>query len=138
MRNLKAAIEFKFAASATEVSNAMGGMFEDVSGYSGSLDRTRFNSVIYQMLPSKRDTQHIPLFGPLGLASQLGVREYSLERKFRERVREWLELVSLCWLECPATVTKNGAFLQLEPAVSVCSQPARGLSQLFCYSDLAP
>lgn len=48
VRNLKAAIEFKFADSAAEVSKAMGGIFEDVSGYSGSLDWTRFYSVIYQ------------------------------------------------------------------------------------------
>jgi hypothetical protein len=66
-----------------------------------------------------KGTQRIPLFGPMGLASQLGVQEYARERKFRERIREWLELVRLCWPECPATVTKNGAFLQVEPATSV-------------------
>jgi hypothetical protein len=48
VRNLKAAIEYKFADSKAEVSRAMGGIFEDVSGYSGSLDWTRFYSVIYQ------------------------------------------------------------------------------------------
>jgi hypothetical protein len=48
VRNLKAAIEYKFADSEEEVSKAMGGIFEDVSGYSGSLDWTRFYSVIYQ------------------------------------------------------------------------------------------
>jgi hypothetical protein len=48
VRNLKAAIEYKFAGSQEEVSKAMGGVFEDVSGYSGSLDWTRFYSVIYQ------------------------------------------------------------------------------------------
>jgi hypothetical protein len=67
-----------------------------------------------------KDTQRIPLFGPMGLASQLGVQDYARERKFRERVREWLELVRLCWPECPAAVTRNGAFLQVEPAASVC------------------
>jgi hypothetical protein len=48
VRNLKAAIEFKFAGTRTEVSRAMGGVFEDISGYAGSLDWTRFYSVIYQ------------------------------------------------------------------------------------------
>src|SRR4029077_18280040 len=48
VRNLKAAIEYKFADSKEEVWKAMGGIFEDVSGYSGSLDWTRFYSVIYQ------------------------------------------------------------------------------------------
>ena len=33
-----------------------------------------------------KDTQRIPLFGPMGLASQLGVQEYARERKFRERI----------------------------------------------------
>ena len=48
VRNLKAAIEFKFADSQQELSKAMGGIFEDVGRYSGSLDWTRFYSVIYQ------------------------------------------------------------------------------------------
>jgi hypothetical protein len=48
VRNLKAAIEFKFVDSQKEVSKAIGGIFEDVSGYSGSLDWIRFYSVIYQ------------------------------------------------------------------------------------------
>jgi hypothetical protein len=48
VRNLKAAIEYKFADSKEEVSKMMGGIFEDVSGYSGSLDWTRFYSVVYQ------------------------------------------------------------------------------------------
>ena len=44
-----------------------------------------------------KDTQQVPLFGPNGLACQLGVQDYGRERKFRERIREWLELVRLCW-----------------------------------------
>src|SRR5579872_6247608 len=48
VRNLGAGIEFKFAATHAEVIRAMGGIFEDVSGYSGSLDWTRFYTVIYQ------------------------------------------------------------------------------------------
>jgi hypothetical protein len=48
VRNLKAAIEYKFADSQREVAKAIGGIFEDISGYSGSLDWIRFYSVIYQ------------------------------------------------------------------------------------------
>ncbi len=51
VRNLRTAIEFKYAASKTEVSRALGGIFEDVSGYAGSLDWTRFYTVIYQTAP---------------------------------------------------------------------------------------
>jgi hypothetical protein len=66
-----------------------------------------------------KDTQRIALFGPTGLASQLGVQEYARERKFRERVRQWLELVRLSWPECPASVTKNGAFLELNQGIAL-------------------
>jgi hypothetical protein len=66
-----------------------------------------------------KDIQRIPFFGPMGLASQLGVQDYARERKFRERVRQWLELVRLCWPECPATVASNGAFLELHQAAAV-------------------
>jgi hypothetical protein len=48
VRNLKAAIEFKFAVTHEEVTRAVAGIFEDISGYSGSLDWTRVYSVIYQ------------------------------------------------------------------------------------------
>jgi hypothetical protein len=48
VRNLKAAIEFKYVNSLKELPKAMGGIFEDVSGYKGSLDWTRFYCVIYQ------------------------------------------------------------------------------------------
>jgi hypothetical protein len=48
IRNLKTAIEFKYAATHGEVAQALGGIFEDSRGYSGSLDWTRFYSVIYQ------------------------------------------------------------------------------------------
>lgn len=48
VRNLQAAVEFKFAETREEISTALGGIFEDVSGYSGSADWTRFYSVVYQ------------------------------------------------------------------------------------------
>jgi hypothetical protein len=49
--NLKAAIEFKFADSNTEVLTALDGFFEDISGYSGSDDWTTFYAVVYQTEP---------------------------------------------------------------------------------------
>lgn len=55
VRNLKAAIEFKFADTHAEVTRAMGGLFEDISGYAGSLDWTRFYSVIYQTAAYESD-----------------------------------------------------------------------------------
>jgi len=49
--NLRAAIEFKFAKSLQEVKRALSGIMEDVSGYSGSRDWTRFFAVILQSEP---------------------------------------------------------------------------------------
>ena len=63
--------------------------------------------------------ERVPLFGPLGLTNQLGVQEYARERKFRERVKRWLELVQLYWPECPASLAKNGAFLELNRGSAV-------------------
>lgn len=51
VRNLKAAIEFKYAATQSEVAKALGGVFEDVSGYTGSLDWVNFYTLIYQTEP---------------------------------------------------------------------------------------
>ena len=48
VRDLGAAIEFKFAASEAELRQGLGGIFEDSAGYKGSKDWTRFYSVIYQ------------------------------------------------------------------------------------------
>jgi hypothetical protein len=48
IRNLHAAIEFKYAATREEVVRALADIFEDSRGYNGSLDWTRFYSVIYQ------------------------------------------------------------------------------------------
>ena len=71
-----------------------------------------------------RTEELIPLFGEFGLANQLGVQAYERERKFRERVRRWLELVKLYWPECPATISTNGQHLELAPALD--SVPVRG------------
>lgn len=51
VRNLRAAIEFKFADSHSELAKGVGGIFEDGGGYKGSRDWTRFYSVIYQTKP---------------------------------------------------------------------------------------
>ena len=48
IRNLRAAIEIKYADSRDEVAKRLGGIFEDAGGYSGSRDWTRFYSLIYQ------------------------------------------------------------------------------------------
>ncbi len=63
--------------------------------------------------------ERIPLFGPLGLVAQLGIQEYTRDRKFRERVRAWLKLVRLYWPECPAEIDSTGKILLLDRANSI-------------------
>ena len=48
IRNLKAAIEFKYATTKNEVKRALSGVFEDIAAYSGSLDWVRYYAVVYQ------------------------------------------------------------------------------------------
>jgi hypothetical protein len=70
-----------------------------------------------------KGTERIPLFGPQGLMNQLGVQEYSRERKFRERINGWLKLICIYWPECPAVLAKNGSFLVLDHAMAIRSAP---------------
>jgi len=47
IKSLSTAIEYKFADSVEEVKKAVGGLYEDMRGYSGSKDWTNFYAVIY-------------------------------------------------------------------------------------------
>ncbi|MBC8166422.1 MAG: replication initiator protein A, partial [Bryobacteraceae bacterium] len=62
-----------------------------------------------------RTEDRIPLFGPRGLVAQLGVGEYTRDRNFRKRLREWLNDVRLCWAECPARISDDGSALIVAP-----------------------
>jgi hypothetical protein len=66
VRNLKAAVEFKYAATKEEVANALSGVFEDVSGYSGSADWVRFYSVVYQTRPFEAEERFRAEFARAG------------------------------------------------------------------------
>ena len=60
--------------------------------------------------------QTIPLFGPCGLASQIGCIEYARPRKFREKLDQWLESIRVLWPECPARISKDGTGLEVHQA----------------------
>jgi hypothetical protein len=51
IRDINAAIEFKFVRTQTAVATAISGVIEDIGGYRGSKDWTRFYSVFYQAHP---------------------------------------------------------------------------------------
>jgi hypothetical protein len=61
----------------------------------------------------------IPIFGPAGLANQIGCGEYARPRKFREKLDAWLDLVRLTWPECPATISSDGQRLLIAPANAI-------------------
>ena len=58
----------------------------------------------------------IPLLGITGLIQQLGSKEYSCERDFRQKLGKWLGEVKAWWPECPATISPVGRFLILSSA----------------------
>jgi hypothetical protein len=83
-----------------------------LTGNPGCLDLYMWLS--WRCFHAKR-REYVPLFGLCGLANQLGVLEYSRDRNFRKRLREWLRLVYLYWPECPARLTEDGTALSVGP-----------------------
>ena len=77
----------------------------------------------------KRLAHALPLFGLYGLANQLGVQTFTRERKFRERIHSWLKLVHLYWPECPALVSRNGMFLEVNRASAILPREAQSRYQ---------
>jgi hypothetical protein len=61
----------------------------------------------------------IPLFGPRGLAGQIGSIEYARPRKFREKLDKWLESIRVLWPECPARISQDGTGLEVNRATAV-------------------
>jgi hypothetical protein len=81
-----------------------------------------FMWLTYRCFTSKHE-EEIPLFGPAGLANQLGVVEYQRERKFRERLDGWLRSIRAAWPECPAEISPAGRSLRIAPAQAILPQP---------------
>jgi hypothetical protein len=55
--------------------------------------------------------ESIPLFGGHGLANQLGSIEYSRPRRFCQKLEQWLDIIRVLWLDCPARISPDGASL---------------------------
>lgn len=66
VRSLKAVVEFKFASSRQEVKTALSGILEDTAGYRGSLDWTRFYSVVYMTGPFESEPRFAADFVRVG------------------------------------------------------------------------
>jgi hypothetical protein len=55
----------------------------------------------------------IPLFGPSGLAAQLGCVEYKRERRFRAVLDRWLGQIRLVWPDCQAKLSDHAGRTRL-------------------------
>jgi hypothetical protein len=62
-----------------------------------------------------RDLAKVPLFGPIGLISQLGVSGHLRERDFRRQIAHWVKRLKQLWPECPAILDKPGTYLLIRP-----------------------
>jgi Plasmid encoded RepA protein len=65
-------------------------------------------------------TAQIPLFGPSGLAAQLGNAPYVVERTFRLTVERWLRTIRALWPECPASPSEDGCSLEIRAGTKLC------------------
>lgn len=72
----------------------------------------------YRCFLAKKN-EMIPLFGPRGLASQIGSIEYARPRRFREKLDLWLESIRVLWPECPAKISGDGTGLVVDHSHSV-------------------
>lgn len=72
----------------------------------------------YRCHISKRE-ERIPIFGPFGLAQQLGSVEYSRPRRFRVKLEQWLDTIRVLWSECPARITADGQTLSVDAGSAV-------------------
>ncbi len=77
----------------------------------------------YRCFTAKKP-ERIPIFGDFGLASQLGSADYARRRKFRERLEGWLDLVRVLWPSCPAQISADGDYMQVEPAIALAMKGA--------------
>lgn len=72
----------------------------------------------YRCHISKRE-ERIPIFGPFGLAQQLGSVEYSRPRQFRVKLEQWLDTIRVLWPQCPARITADGQTLSVDAGSAV-------------------
>lgn len=58
----------------------------------------------------------VPLFGPEGLDSLLGISENLRQRDFCRQIVHWLKVIQQLWSECPVTLTGTRAYSLIKAA----------------------
>lgn len=64
-------------------------------------------------------TEYIHLCGPGGLEQQMGMTEYTRERRFKQKIREWLQVTRHFWPGCPAEISPDGKYLIISPGKAI-------------------
>jgi hypothetical protein len=72
------------------------------------------------------ESESIPIFGPCGLANQLGSVEYSRPRRFRAMLEQWLATIRGVWPECPSHLSADGMRLEIRRASAVRCRASEG------------
>lgn len=65
----------------------------------------------------------VPLFGPEGLVSQLGISEKLRERDFRRQIGRWVKVIRHLWPDCPASLAESATSLFLKRVKSCPQSP---------------
>jgi hypothetical protein len=60
----------------------------------------------------------IPIFGPYGLVRQIGSVEYTRNRRFIQKLEQWLSTIRVMWPSCPARI-KDGSHLQIDHSAAI-------------------
>lgn len=66
-----------------------------------------------------KGVEYISLCGPGSLEQQMGMTEYKRERRFKQKIREWLTITKRFWPDCPADVSPDGQYLIIAPGKSI-------------------
>ncbi|MCC6365179.1 MAG: plasmid encoded RepA protein, partial [Bryobacterales bacterium] len=63
--------------------------------------------------------EYINLCGPGSLEQQMGMTDYKRERRFKQKIREWLAVTKRFWPECPAEISPDGQYLIIQPGKAI-------------------
>lgn len=45
--------------------------------------------------------------------------DYKRERRFKQKIREWLAVTKRFWPECPAEISPDGQYLIIQPGKAI-------------------
>jgi hypothetical protein len=96
----------------------------------GNLDFYLWLTVRSWIVPADSEAR-IPIFGPAGLVQHLGATEYRHKPRFRQKVKEWLTIITSAWPACPAAL--DGDYLIVRHGEAI-----KGLETGLGHPELTP